>query len=114
MGCVLGVKSIYGISNFRMDIASPVTSASILPALTNGARYVIDTFVISSKVSGDATLQEQTATGSSSIGPQMWFGAQGGAALDEAYIPLTRGSALTVTTVGSGSMSIFGRYHLEV
>ena len=113
MGSRLDINALYGLQNFRYDLASPVTAASVLASMSNGARYVIDTFVISSKVAGDAILSEQNVSGSAAIGPQMWFGAQGGAALDDAYIKLSRNAGLTITTTGTGSMSIFGLYHLE-
>lgn len=99
----------FGAIPVRAEYAAAQTGTELVAA-TTGKRIFVDMFIISADAAGNAKLLSATTT----IGPKLYYGVNGGAVIEKMDALATAVSAaLNITTVSSGNHSIYLEYHLE-
>tara|TARA_R100000656_G_scaffold99309_1_gene72071 strand:+ start:27 stop:347 length:321 start_codon:yes stop_codon:yes gene_type:complete len=83
-------------------------SAAILVAATTGKAIIVDKVMYSADAQGTMFLASDSTQKSHTI----YYGANGGVAVDDWRLPCATGENLKITTTDSGNHSIFVRYYL--
>lgn len=83
-------------------------SAATLIAATSGKAIIVDKVMYSADAQGTLFL----ASDSTQKSHKIYYGANGGVAVDDWRLPCATGENLKITTTDSGNHSIFVRYYL--